>query len=279
MKDFTISIVTPNYNYGMFLGELIDSVLSQDHKDFEHIIVDDGSTDGSVDMLEEYCRKDSRIKLLKQSHVGQTSAINSGLGIARGDVICWINSDDYYEKNVFSKIADYFRTHSQAMVVFGDFNIVDGEGRLIRIQKNIPLDNASGRFLGFGFCVTSNTVFWRRQVTETIGLLDARWSYNMDGEYFSRMAEAFRFEKIDVVVANYRKHSRTKTTDRSKAVERMREYELERRMNYEKTWQSRYIGYAIGRNFKYMYRLKRIFLRLLHGHYKEHLLQLVSGRR
>lgn len=278
MEGLKISIITPNYNYGNYLGKLIESVLSQDYENFEHIVIDDGSTDNSLAIIEEYSRIDSRIKLLKQKNYGQTIAINNGLRVANGDIVCWINSDDFYEKNVFSRIVNYFESNPETEVVFGDWNIVDKEGRLVRVQRNLPLNYSVGCFLGFGFCVQSNTVFWKRQVTARIGFLKENLRYNMDGEYFSRMAEIYYFEKINVVIANFRIHDKAKTIDKTKSAERFLEYELEWRENYKKTWQSKMFSYEIGKYFKYYYKLKRILLRLIYGHYKNYLLQIMNNR-
>ena len=93
--DLKISIITPNYNYANYIGQTIESIISQDYPTIEYIIVDDGSTDNSARIIESFVEKfPNRIKLIRQTNKGQTAAINVGLRAATGDIIGWINSDD-----------------------------------------------------------------------------------------------------------------------------------------------------------------------------------------
>jgi glycosyltransferase involved in cell wall biosynthesis len=267
-----ISIITPNYNYSHFISTLIESVLCQDYPFFEHIIVDDGSTDNSVEVIERFAKKDQRIKLIKQRNQGQTTAINTGLQILTGNIIGWINSDDFYEKNVFGKIIKAFNENSNYKVIFGDSKVVNEKKKTVRIHKSLPLNFNSACFLGFGSTIYSNSIFWRREVFKEVGFLNEKLKYNMDDEYLSRIAEKFNFKKVNFVISNFRVHQNAKTFIQSGIEERNKEYDFGFKTNYSKTWQSKIFNYKIGKYFKFWYKLKRIFLRLIHGHYFYYLL-------
>ena len=100
-----ISVIIDNYNYAKYLPQAIESVLSQTYCDFELIIVDDGSTDSSRDIIESYVKSDSRIKAIFKSNGGQASAFNVGVAASSGEVICFLDSDDYFATNKLEEIA------------------------------------------------------------------------------------------------------------------------------------------------------------------------------
>ena len=99
-----ISILTPSYNQGEFIEKTIQSVLNQNHENFEHIIIDGGSTDNTVSIIKEY----PHLKWVSEKDEGQADALNKGLKMATGDVIGWINSDDFYQDNIFMDVISHF---------------------------------------------------------------------------------------------------------------------------------------------------------------------------
>ena len=101
-----ISIITPSFNQGKFLEETILSVINQDYPDLEYIIIDGGSSDNSVEIIKKY--EKYLTYWISEKDSGQSSAINKGLKKISGELVAWINSDDLYCPNVFSKIAEYF---------------------------------------------------------------------------------------------------------------------------------------------------------------------------
>lgn len=108
-----ISILTPSYNQGNYIEENIQAVLNQDYLNFEHIIIDGGSTDGTVEILKKY----PHLKWVSERDDGQSDALNKGLAMATGEIIGWINSDDYYEPRIFRDIADRFKEVSVQWVI------------------------------------------------------------------------------------------------------------------------------------------------------------------
>ncbi len=126
-----LSIILDNYNYAIYLKQAIESVLFQTYTDFELIVVDDGSTDGSREIIEKYAAQDSRIKPIFKPNGGQASAFNAGFAASQGEIICFLDSDDYFAPTKLAEIAalhacgyDYVHTDHQA-VDSSDFNIKD----------------------------------------------------------------------------------------------------------------------------------------------------------
>jgi len=202
-----ISIITPNYNYGQYIAETIESVIQQNYTDFEHIIVDDQSTDDSVSIIRGFVQKyPGNVFLYEQKHSGQTPAINHGLRMSTGDIIGWINSDDYYCKNIFAEIALLFTKHPEMDIVFGNVNIVDVNGNFVYKIRHLPFNYNIAVYFGFANMITSNAVFWRRSRMETVGYLKDHLRCNMDGEYFSRLTLNAKIKHTSLTIANHRKN-------------------------------------------------------------------------
>lgn len=265
-----VSIITPNYNYGHYIGQTIESVVNQDYDNIEHIIIDDGSTDNSVEIIQHYAEKyPTKVKLVKQSNHGQTYSINTGLKHVSGDIIGWINSDDTFCQGAIKGVVETFKKHTEMDIVFGDLIMIDKSGIELKKRKQLPMDLLAGTFFGFGNIVASNTVFWKSMITEKIGYLKDDFTCNMDGEYFSRLFYAGKSIHINHYIANFRVHPQANSSDFNPV--KMKKYEdellFELKRSYSNLGISNLIPYKFSIYFKYFYRLKRIILRLLLGHY------------
>ena len=122
-----ITVVTPSYNQGRYLEATIDSVLSQGVRDLEYIIMDGGSTDGSVEIIQKYAKYLSYWQSAKDG--GQTQAIHLGFERATGEVLCWINSDDRYEPGALALAVREFEANPKLQLVYGDYILVYPNGR------------------------------------------------------------------------------------------------------------------------------------------------------
>src|ERR1700680_5105962 len=108
-----VSVITPSFNQGGYIEQTIQSVLHQDYDPVEHIVIDGGSTDDTVDVLKRY----PHLIWLSEKDLGQADALNKGLALARGDIIGWINSDDYYQHNIFHSVVNQFRMTNAQWVI------------------------------------------------------------------------------------------------------------------------------------------------------------------
>lgn len=206
-----ISIITPNYNYAHFIGQTIESVLNQNYFDFEHIIVDDGSTDNSVEIIQTYQRKyPDKIKLVIQQNMGQSPAINTGLKVATGDIIGWINSDDIYNSNTF-KVVNKILANSDLDAIYSNTCIVDIDNNLIK--KMITQNSIKWMSLFYCF-IPSNTFFFKRKIIDAGILIDNEFHLSMDKEFFAHIYYSnFNIRKTDYYFAFFRLHSKNKSVD------------------------------------------------------------------
>ena len=123
-----VSIVTPSLNQGPFIEETIRSVLGQDHPRLEHIVVDGGSTDETIRILERYR---SRLRFVSEPDAGQAAAINKGFRSSKGEILAWLNSDDVYEPGAVSAAVAFLGERPDLMLVYGDATLMDAQGRVI----------------------------------------------------------------------------------------------------------------------------------------------------
>ncbi len=124
-----VSIITPSYNQGRFLLETIQSVLSQDYPNLEYIIVDGGSTDGSLEIIQHYASQ--LTWWVSEPDQGQTDAINKGFAHAKGEILAWINSDDTYLPGAVSEAVTFLIAHPEAALVYADANLIDEQGSIL----------------------------------------------------------------------------------------------------------------------------------------------------
>ena len=205
-----ISVITPNYNYAHFLEATIRSVLLQGYPNLEYIIIDDGSTDNSLEVIRKYERWLTYWE--QQKNHGQTHAIDKGLARATGDVVAYLNSDDIYERGALISAGRHFADTGTDHLLYGNALYVDGCGRVI---KRLSPPAFSFRQLLLGNFISQPAVFIGRDVVDRIGLFDETLQYAMDYEYWIRAAlHGFRFDRVDDVYAVMRMHDESKTVAR-----------------------------------------------------------------
>ena len=237
------SIVTPNYNYGRFLKKNLQSVLAQvesglersgassssEHKNdagraecdpgsfrVEHIVIDGGSTDDSVQILERWdssvrgpaAAKESRysFQFVSEPDNGQTDAINKGLRRATGDIVAWLNADEWYLPGKLVLVAAAFAKHPDTDFVYGEPLFVDKDGMPIRVKRDHPFS----RFvlLYYGCHISSCASFWRRTIQTEKGIfLDPAYKVAMDYEFYCHACRAGRrFRFVPATIAAFTWH-------------------------------------------------------------------------
>ena len=207
----TISVITPSFNQGQFIRQTVESVLSQDYPNLEYIIMDGGSTDSTLTVLEPYR---TRLTLISEKDRGQTDAINKGLRMATGDVVCWLNSDDYFLPNTLRTVGDYFRQHPDQLWLTGDCQIVSETGKPIQqpIRHYKRLLRAAGPVLSLGMtnAVCQPATFWRRSVHEQAGFLNESLHYTMDYDFWLRLRQLQNPVCLQATLSAFRIHNASK---------------------------------------------------------------------
>lgn len=205
-----ISIITPSLNQAQYLEQTIDSVLSQNYTDLEYIIVDGGSKDGSVEIIKKY--EKHLAYWISEPDRGQSHAINKGVKKATGDVINWLNSDDYYELNALKTVSDAFQD-PKINCLCARSRIIDKEDS-VRISKgaDVYFDNLA-KTIGWARIDQPET-FFRKEAWEKVGFLNEQLHYTMDREWWKRYLYHFGLGgivKIEDVLVNFRLHKHSKT--------------------------------------------------------------------
>lgn len=245
-----ITVVTPSFNQAAFLERTICSVLDQGHPNLEYIIVDGGSTDGSVEIIRKYA--DHLAWWVSEPDQGQSHAINKGLQRATGDWVGWQNSDDVYFPGVLMQLADAARRWPSADLIIGDMRLIDEQDRLIRDLRYVRPTYES--VLAEGMVLTNQAAFWRKSLHQRIGWLDETLHYAFDFEWFLRVLRQSNHAKhIPEYWGGLRYHDATKTSSsQSKFAE---EYQL--------VWKGR----VAPRWKKHLYQARRLLLTLGYGHF------------
>ena len=180
-----VSIITPSFNQAAFLEETIQSVLSQDYPNLEYWIIDGGSTDGSVEIIQKYA--DRLAGWVSEKDHGQAEAINKGFARATGDIVAWINSDDYYLPGAIAAAVAVLQARPECSLAFSDVLSVDGSGQAFNVMTFGPwgLDE----LMQFNI-IAQPGVFMRRSALEQAGYLDESYRYMLDHHLWLRVAQA-----------------------------------------------------------------------------------------
>ncbi len=177
-----VSVITPSFNQAAFLDATIRSVLAQDYADKEYIIVDGASSDGSLDIIRSHS-KDLAWWISESDH-GQAEAINKGMLRARGDIVAWINSDDFYLPNAISEAVRIFEESPELGLVFGDALSVDENGA--PFNSLIFNDSTFRDLLGFRI-ICQPAVFMRRDLFIQAGMMEETFHYMLDHHLWLRI--------------------------------------------------------------------------------------------
>ena len=209
-SEIRYSVVTPSFNQGRFLRENIEAVRAQGVEGVEHIVVDGGSTDESVDVLKEY----PDVRWVSERDRGQSDALNKGIAMATGEWIVWINSDDTLLPGALRALDAYLEEHPDAQFVYSDCVFTDAEGREIRRRKanyheNPAMFDAWWRAGGYGF--DQPGTFFRRALWERFGPFGVDLHYTMDHDFWLRIRDHVAFEYLGAATATYRIHDASKT--------------------------------------------------------------------
>jgi glycosyltransferase involved in cell wall biosynthesis len=206
-----ISIVTPSYNQGQFIERTILSVLNQNYPNLEYIIIDGGSTDGSVEIIKKYERY--LAYWVSEKDNGQADAINKGFKMATGDLVGWQNSDDIYLPGAFEKVVQVFSKFPNISIVFGSSLMIDVHDNKIGENMFTPF-SVINHFYGGTSSINNQGCFWRSGMFSRIGMLDTQFHFSMDSEFFLRAGvkrEKFKYVHSFLACSRIHKDSKSST--------------------------------------------------------------------
>ena len=203
-----ISVVTPSFNQAEYLERTILSVLDQGYANLEYIVIDGGSTDGSIEIIRKY--EDRLAYWVSEPDQGQTDAINKGLQRATGEWLAWQNSDDVYYPGVFSDIAQTASRHPEVDLIIGNMMIIDAQDKALRDIRYVT--PSYGALRAEGMVMVNQAAFWRRRVHAEIGWLEESLQFSFDYEWFLRLTERYRGVHVNRIWGGFRLHGATKTS-------------------------------------------------------------------
>ena len=202
-----ISIVTPNYNYAATLKTTIKSIVGQGYPELEYIVIDDGSTDSSMDILNRHAGQLAHWET--QENAGQYPALNKGFGLATGEIIGWLNSDDIHFPWTLQAVGEIFATFPEVQWISGrPTRITNGIPREVMPTRLYPQRMLQlGLFDGHPFgWVQQESTFWRRSLMEAAGLLDTSLRYAADFEWWTRFARHAGLHSVDFPIGGFWDH-------------------------------------------------------------------------
>jgi glycosyltransferase involved in cell wall biosynthesis len=206
----SVSVLTPSLNQGRFLADTLRSVAAQNYLNLEHIVVDGGSTDGSVEILRHWADSHPSCRWVSEPDNGQTDAINKALQMARGEIIGWLNSDDVYCDGAVQAAVAALQAHPELLMIYGDVWMMD-QGGVLRHRADWVQDYDLRRLYRVENYIAQPAVFLRRRAFDLVGPLDATLHWTMDWDLWIRVGKAGPVKRIPEVLACIRDYPATKS--------------------------------------------------------------------
>jgi glycosyltransferase involved in cell wall biosynthesis len=207
-----ISIVTPSLNQGQFIEETIRSVFLQGYPELEYIIVDGGSNDGTIGIVKKY--EKWLAKWMSEPDKGQSHAINKGFNLTKGEIIAWINSDDYYLQGTLKKVAEFFRDNAETDMIFGECHAINEKYEMVKMRE-VPKEFDIHRLITRDCFINQPSTFFRRKVIDDVGGLCESLNYSMDYDLWIKIGLQCNVKRINDVLSCFRKHPNAKTVRKS----------------------------------------------------------------
>lgn len=207
-----VSIITPSYNQAKYLEQAIQSVLTQDYSNIEYILIDGGSNDGSVDIIKKY--QDKFVYWVSEKDLGQADAINKGFAKANGEIIAWLNSDDYYLPETITTAVKVFEENPQVVLVYGNMLAVDENGKTFNTlnYKQLSLED----LICFQI-IGQPAVFFRNSVLQKTNGLNLNFHFLLDHLFWIQLAQHGKILHVNQTWSAARYHEEAK--NRAKAAE------------------------------------------------------------
>lgn len=203
-----VSVVMSAYNNVAYVTAAVKSILSQSFRDFEFIIIDDGSTDGTGDLLRRHAESDSRIRLVQRANKGLTVSLNEGLAMARGALVARMDADDIAHRDRFEKQVEFLAKHPEVVILGTRIETIDPyDSPLDQYQHKLDHDSIDAELIrGSGWALVHPTVMMRAEALKRVGGYREEWNNSEDLDLFLRLAEVGRVANIPDVMLKYRQH-------------------------------------------------------------------------
>lgn len=207
-----VSVIVPVYNQEKYIEECVQSVLGQSYKDFELVVVDDGSTDKTPEILKKF---GSKFRYIRQKNKGASAALNAGIKASKGDFLAWLSSDDVYLPTKLDEQMKFFEEHPEASLVYTDFCVIDEKGKILREvrlpfypnKKDFILNMIRGNF------INGSSVVFKKECIDRIGFFDESMVLHADENMWFRMLKHFSFGSVPKVLLKYREHAKMASKD------------------------------------------------------------------
>jgi glycosyltransferase involved in cell wall biosynthesis len=202
-----VSIVTPSYNQRSYLEQMLQSIRQQDYPHIEHIVIDGGSTDGTIEMLSA---AEPHVTWLSQPDSGQAQALNRGFALAKGQILSWLNCDDLYTPGAIRAVVEHFVADQDVMLLYGDALAIDARNVSYGLRVNVKSCDF-GSLVHRGDFIVQPAAFWRRNLWQQLGPLDETLHYTLDYEYWMRAARRYKLHYVPLCLAQERLYKGAKT--------------------------------------------------------------------
>ena len=208
-----LSVITPVYNSERFIESCLRSVVEQQCEGVEHLIMDGGSTDRTMSIVKEYADRHPHIRWVSEKDKGQSDAMNKGLRLARGNLIGYLNADDFYEPGALPTVLQAFAGLSEPSILIGNCNVIDEAGKLLWLNR--PETRHYYELLTvwrFKWPSNPSAYFYHRSLHERIGEFDIGEHYVMDYDFLLKAFRECCIVYVDQTLGNYRMYSDNKTS-------------------------------------------------------------------
>ena len=209
-SNLLVSIIIPAYNAATFLSEVIKSVLNQSYQNWELLVIDDGSTDSTAALADDFSKKDSRIRLISKENGGVSAARNLGAQLAKGELLAFLDSDDLWLPDKISAHVSYMNAHPKVGISFARVELIATEGTTTNKFTNNITDTLQPQDLFYSNpTVTTSNLVIRKSIFQDLNGFDESMQYNEDIDLLFRLSiqNNWKIESIDQVLVQYRLHS------------------------------------------------------------------------
>jgi glycosyltransferase involved in cell wall biosynthesis len=198
-----ITIITPVFNGAKYISQCIENVISQNCDSVEHLIMDGLSTDGTPEIVKKFAENHPHIRLISEKDKGQSDAMNKGIAEAKGEIVSFLNVDDYYEPGVFNRVLEIFKDLPDPSFVCGNLNIWNADGSLKHFNRPNRISLVELVSNCFEWPYNPTAYFYHRNLHKKVGLYNIQNHFCMDYEFIIEMAKSIDLRHVDEVWGNF----------------------------------------------------------------------------